>query len=352
MTADYGLLITDYKKMQTGIFTISLDHEQHWGVSANRTVESYRTNLDNERAAIMRMLDLFKKNEIHATWVVVGMLFCKDRNELMDWFSKLKIPQYENKVVSNFELVKHIGFNEKDDPYHFGYEIIEWIKSTPFQQIGTHTFSHYYCMEKGQDIESFESDLKVAIEIGKYNHVLPKSIVYPRNQYLQEHLDASYKAGIVCYRGVQKRKLYHFRPIEKKHIRALRLIDCYVGISGDNTYDLKYHNGEKLFDIPATRFFRAYDPKFRLIEKLRMKRITNEMTFAAKNKRLYHLWWHPHNFGANMAKNLQNLEQVLNHYTYLNKKYGFQSMNMEEIYEHFLVKPVQKKSSEYFSLKD
>jgi peptidoglycan/xylan/chitin deacetylase (PgdA/CDA1 family) len=322
--------------MQTGIFAISLDHEQHWGVSANRTVESYRTNLDNERAAISQMLDLFKKHEIHVTWAVVGMLFCKDRTELMQWFSKLKLPRYENKSLSNFELAKHVGFNEKDDPYHFGYEIIQWIQSVPHQQIGTHTFSHYYCIENGQDIESFESDLKAAIEIGKCNQVIQKSIVYPRNQYSDEHLDVSYKAGIRCYRGVQKRKMYHFRPVEKKRIRALRLIDCYIGISGDNTYDLKYHKGEKLYDIPATRFFRAYDSKFKFIEKLRLARITKEMTYAAKNKRLYHLWWHPHNFGANMEKNLQNLEHILLHYSYLNKKYGFKSMNMEEIYDLFL----------------
>ena len=104
--------------MQTGVFTISLDHEQHWGVSANRTVESYRINLDNERAAIYRMLDLFRTYEIHATWAIVGMLFCNDKNELLKWLSGIDKPDYANKKLSNFELAKKVGFNEKEDPCH------------------------------------------------------------------------------------------------------------------------------------------------------------------------------------------------------------------------------------------
>ena len=32
-------------------------------------------------------------------------------------------------------------------------------------------------------------------------------------------------------------------------------------------------------------------------KKLKMKRIKAQMTYAAKNDKLFHLWWHPHNFG-------------------------------------------------------
>jgi peptidoglycan/xylan/chitin deacetylase (PgdA/CDA1 family) len=322
--------------MQKGIFTISLDHELHWGVSAHRTVESYRANLDNERAAISAMLDLFKKYEIHVTWAIVGMLFCRDKNELMQWFSKIDYPEYENKKLSNLELAKkEVGFNEKDDPYHFGYDTISWILSVPHQEIGTHTFSHYYCIENGQTISNFESDLQAALEIGMQHQLHKKSIVYPRNQYRQEHLDSSFRAGISCFRGVQNRRMYHFQSVETRKRRALRLIDSYFRISGDNTHLLGQHQGEKIYNVPSSRFFRPYDPRFALVEKRRLARITNEMTYAAKKKRLYHLWWHPHNFGANMQKNLQNLEYILQHYSRLKDLYGFESMNMTEICEYF-----------------
>jgi hypothetical protein len=53
------------------------------------------------------------------------------------------------------------------------------------------------------------------------------------------------------------------------------------------------------------------------------------MSYAAKRNLVYHLWWHPHNFGKNLDSNLNMLTEILNHYTYLNKKYNFTSLNMK-----------------------
>ena len=63
-------------------------------------------------------------------------------------------------------------------------ELIDLIKNTRGQEIATHTFSHYYCLEEGQDIQSFESDLKKALEIAKNNGCLIKSIVFPAINFL------------------------------------------------------------------------------------------------------------------------------------------------------------------------
>lgn len=56
----------------------------------------------------------------------------------------------------------------------------------------------------------------------------------------------------------------------------------------------------------------------------------NEMTYAAKKKELYHLWWHPHNFGVNIKENMENLTVLLNHYQFLHEKYGFANLTMKE----------------------
>ena len=55
------------------------------------------------------------------------------------------------------------------------------------------------------------------------------------------------------------------------------------------------------------------------------------MTYAAKNKLVYHLWWHPHNFGRNCKENMILLKKILDHYNYLNNKYCFQSITMSEL---------------------
>jgi len=68
-----------------------------------------------------------------------------------------------------------------------------------------------------------------------------------------------------------------------------------------------------------------------LLESLKIRRIKKAMTYAAKNNLIYHLWWHPHNFGRNTEENLKNLKSILDHYKYLNDKYNFESLSMEEI---------------------
>jgi len=67
------------------------------------------------------------------------------------------------------------------------------------------------------------------------------------------------------------------------------------------------------------------------LEWLRLKRIKNSMTYAAKNNLTYHLWWHPHNFGIHQAENIFFLEKILVHYLLLNKEYGFESITMASL---------------------
>ena|GEM_PF-6961988 len=55
------------------------------------------------------------------------------------------------------------------------------------------------------------------------------------------------------------------------------------------------------------------------------------MTYAAKHNKVYHLWWHPHNFGINQDQNFAFLEKILKHYDYLNKRYGFFSITMSDL---------------------
>ena len=54
-------------------------------------------------------------------------------------------------------------------------------------------------------------------------------------------------------------------------------------------------------------------------------------TKAAIKGEMYHLWWHPHNFGANIDENFYNLEQILKHFNYCRNKYKMQSFTMSEL---------------------
>jgi hypothetical protein len=113
-----------------------------------------------------------------------------------------------------------------------------------------------------------------------------------------------------------------------------RIADAYIALSGKK-FVFATEDIPGMLNIPASCFLRPYNKKLKIMEPLRLKRIRQEMTAAAANNAIYHLWWHPHNFGKNMDKNFSNLENILDHYERLQKRNGMSSMNMKEIYERF-----------------
>lgn len=60
------------------------------------------------------------------------------------------------------------------------------------------------------------------------------------------------------------------------------------------------------------------------------------MNFAAKKGLIYHLWWHPHNFGINQPENLSFLEKILMHYKKLNKEFDFENKNMQQLADEIM----------------
>jgi peptidoglycan/xylan/chitin deacetylase (PgdA/CDA1 family) len=322
--------------MQQGAFVISLDFEIHWGVSDHRTIESYNENLRNVPEVVRRSLDLFERRKIHATWATVGMLFCRNKQELFEQVSPEHRPTYNNPGLSNFLIAEHgAGENEQSDPYHYASSLVKKIVKTPFQEMGTHTYSHYYCLEPGQTPDQFYYDLSASRKLMQKEDVNAISIVFPRNQYNDEYLEQCRKTGYYCYRGNYPSWIYRAeaKSTESRWKRAARFIDTYLPLAGQRHVTAQQVNG--LLNVPASCFLRPYNQRFSFLEPLRLRRIKKEMEAAARKKTIYHLWWHPHNFGRNMDQNFKNLSLIIDHFEKLATKYGMVSMNMKEIYEQF-----------------
>jgi Polysaccharide deacetylase len=320
----------------TAVFTISLDFELHWGVADTKSIQDYKKNLDNTRAAIAQMLALFAEKEIHVTWATVGLLCCENKQQIESLLANSPhLPSYENGLLNNYRLLPNIGENYLSDPYHYGTDILPQIFQTPFQEFATHTFSHFYCLEKGQTVQQFDEDLKLALSMAKVHKQTVTSIVFPRNQYNETYLNTCQQLGITAYRGNETHWIYESRSGSNESLfrRALRLVDTYIPISGYHIHSLQTCKRGQLLNIPSSRFLRPYSEKLRLLEKLKLFRIKQEMTKAAKQNKLYHIWWHPHNFGNDVQKNLQNLTSIIEHFLFLKKTYGMRSLNMQEIYE-------------------
>jgi len=320
----------------SGIFVISLDFELIWGVRDKRDIDKYGDNIIGARKAIPMILELFKKYKIHCTWATVGLLFCKDKNELISALPDKK-PSYDDSRLSAYTYLNEVLENEENDPYHFAYSIIDLINKYDGQEIGSHTFSHYYCEESGQVLSDFENDMNSAVYIAAKRGITLKSFVFPRNQVVSEYLNVLKNLGFICYRGNPDSLLYKIKipKMFNTIIRGLRFINSYFNIFGHNTYTLDKikQKPNEIINIPASAFLRPFSHKFRLIEKLKLNRIYKSMLYAAKRNEVYHLWWHPHNFGDNITENINQLEMILRKYAELNKEYSFRSMNLGEIAE-------------------
>ena len=60
--------------MEEPKFVISLDFELHWGVF-DKFGDRYNENILGARAAIPKILALFRTHKVYATWATVGLLF-------------------------------------------------------------------------------------------------------------------------------------------------------------------------------------------------------------------------------------------------------------------------------------
>ncbi|MEO7263910.1 MAG: polysaccharide deacetylase family protein, partial [Ferruginibacter sp.] len=296
------------------------------------TLESYRDNLLGEQTVIPRLLESFKKYEIHATFSTVGLLFFSSRKEMLENLPS-RLPQYVNKRLSPYGSYMHenVGEDFKQDLFHFAPHLLQMIQEAPEQEIGTHTFSHYYCLEMGQSIDDFREDIRMAIKIAAKEGIKITSIVFPRNQFNAAYLGVCKDLGIIAYRNNENSWIYSAKNGEEENLfrRMVRLTDAYLNISGHHCHELQ--NLEYPVNIPSSRFLRPYSPSLRFLENLRMRRIKRAMTHAAKHRLLFHLWWHPHNFGINQDENFAFLTQILEHYLLLNKLYGFKSITMTNL---------------------
>jgi peptidoglycan/xylan/chitin deacetylase (PgdA/CDA1 family) len=318
-------------------FVVSLDFELFWGMTDATTLEVYGDNIAGERTAIPRMLELFTTYGIHATWATVGMLMARNRTELLSLLPPYDLrPIYLDPRMSTYHYIEHtkLGESEKDDIYHYGPSLVEQILKTPNQELANHTFSHYYAVDGSTNSDAILArDLDAHRVISKTYGVTTSSIVFPRNQVSDTSLRVLKENGMTAYRGTENHFLYRARGYQDQSlfIRGLRLLDHYLNLSGYHTYPLAKGHPSHIRDIPSSRFLRPFMPILGFLEPLRMLRIKRAMTHAAKHGEVFHLWWHPHNFGTNQEANFRNLTTILEHFKALQKKYGMQSASMNEI---------------------
>ncbi|TFV97272.1 polysaccharide deacetylase [Algoriphagus kandeliae] len=318
-----------------GTFTISLDFELLWGIFDKVGANYSPAYFSNTRTVIPKMLDLFGKNEIAVTWATVGMLFAENEEE-WEQYAPEHLPSYRDKKLSAYQWAKNHGIRPE---VHFAPDLIKSILYTPYQELGSHSYAHYYTLVRGQSPDQFRSDLRATQKIASEKFgVQLRSLVFPRNHINELYLPICLEEGYEFVRGNPKNWFWQETQHESWSKKWFRSADCFIPTGERTTFqreDILHFPNEPVI-IPASRILRPYNPGLPLINQARLKRVLGEMEWAARNGEYYHLWWHPHNFGHNPESSMKELEQILQKFHELNEEFGFQSKSMKGVGEEIL----------------
>lgn len=138
--------------MDKGIFCISIDFELLWGRRDKSNLAFFEKRIPKERIVIDKLLSLFKKYKIPATWATVGKIY------------------------------------EKGNQNYSGLDIIKKIEKVANQEIASHSYTH----------PEFTSIPKSEAKY-EFNKFKKTSFVFPRNKI--KYLDELKMAGFKTFRG-------------------------------------------------------------------------------------------------------------------------------------------------------
>lgn len=311
--------------MKKGTLVISLDFELVWGLFDHIDINDTVSYFNNTLEAIPQIISIFEKNNIQATWATVGMLFNENWEE---WHSNIpdSIPTY-NKVELNPYVYGKNHQKSGLDQFFFAPDLIKTIQSTEGQEIGTHTYSHYYCLEKGQTKAQFEADINQAMKMAQKFNIDLKSLVFPRNQFNEDYLEICAQKNIETVRTNPNFWYWDTTKKETFAVKLARTGDAYLPF-GKKSYEANSLTPDKVLCQQASRFLRPQH-SLGVLNAARLNRIKNEMIQAAENGEVYHLWWHPHNFGGDVVGSIKTLLAIVETFKYCNETYGMESLTMK-----------------------
>jgi peptidoglycan/xylan/chitin deacetylase (PgdA/CDA1 family) len=323
-----------------GALVVSIDFELHWGTRDHTDASGVvARQLVASRQIVPRLADLFVERGVRATWATVGFLFASSAEQLASFNPTLR-PSYARRELDPYR--EPLGTDEEDDPVHFAGSLVDRLAAASGQEVASHTYSHYYCLEAGQDHAQFSADLAAARAIAVSRGVASRSLVLPRNQWRADYAPAAHDNGFDCLRGPQPAWGHRPRRVDEEGpiVRAARLADSYAGVRPPPTFawdEIVESTG--LCNVPASAFVRPFSPARRAIEPLREARLRSGLRDASRRGRIFHIWWHPHNFASHPAQSFGLLERLLDEFERLAVSDGIQSLAMGDVAEVLLGPP-------------
>jgi peptidoglycan/xylan/chitin deacetylase (PgdA/CDA1 family) len=294
--------------LQRGVFTLTLDVELIWGTQDLFGPDAFRHACEVERAVVIdRLLDLLVEFDISATWCVLGHLFlshCDSQDETKH--PEIVPPQH---VWCRDAWFSHDPCgSEESHPIFYGRSLVQKILTCPVpQEIGCHSFSHVIFSDPGCSRETADSEVAACVRLARQMGLTLRSFAFPRDQV--GHLDVLRQHGFTCYRGPEPSwYARHGWPGLMKRIGHL----WEVLTAAQPPVILPEQIRPDLWNIPGSMIYFPMHGLRRYIPlSLRVKRAIKGLEAAARQRRVFHLWFHPTNLAQQTEAMFAGLRTIL-----------------------------------------
>ncbi len=317
-----------FTQLDCGVFTISLDFELVWGtldiLGADKLSRVYKYEREQ---VIDRLLDLFVEFEISATWCILGHLFlekCSAKNG--EKHPEIIRPKHDWHPADWF--IHDPCKDAENSPIFYGRDLVEKIRDCPFpQEIGSHSFSHVIFGDAGCSPETARSELAECIKLAREMNIEMSSFVFPRNEI--GHLDIVRQAGFKYYRGAEP-NWFEKPKYPQKLRRVMRMLDVLRAAKPPVVLPEEEENG--LWNIPGSAMYFPMNGIRRYVPlSLRTSRVFKGLDAAAKDKKIFHLWFHPTNMADEPEKMFAGLRKILEYADSLREKGTLEILPMKGI---------------------
>ncbi len=282
-----------YNLLERGAFVLSIDAESFVPLTRDPMCQE----------VIGLLLELMERYNIHATWAVQGNMLVDRREFVVENQSPGVIPNYE-KLSLTESLVNKPYTQLHGAPSWKGKNVIQQILSCKTsQEIGCHTFSHTRAGDLTCNREKFEAELKTCQQVFDRFGVTLYSFIYPWNSV--QYVDSLRNYGYIAYRGPSP-DWYARLPAFLQRLAYpvdhwLRIpspvptVSCEMGV----------------WNLPASYFYFCGAGWGKMIPmSLRVNKVKKGLHLAARERQLFHLWFHPFNLVSNTKYWLRGLESI------------------------------------------
>ena len=269
---------------------ISLDQEFIWGHFDQMSPETFLASHPDPRGTVRALIELFDDLDIPATWAIVGHLFLASCSRGTDGRPHPELPRPRYHWYPRDWLGVDPCTDRMRDPLFYGDDVLDEIQGARARhEIGCHSFSHGVYGDPGCSDAAAAADLRACVDLAAKRGITLRSFVFPRNSeghhaLLKEH-------GFTAFRGED---VAWWRDLPKQGKRVGHLIDQAGARPPRVSEPTEKLPG--LWNLPGSMLLLHRQGIRRWIPyAARRRRLLSGLARAVRERRLFHLWFHPHN---------------------------------------------------------